>query len=79
MLMFPKLQPPEFKVFEVQTASLRLLYYSHRAGLEPFVVGLLQGLGKRFGTPATVSHVAGVAGSGGPVEFLVQWINPSAI
>ena len=79
MLLFPKLQPPEFKVFDVQNASLRLLYYSHRAGLEPFVVGLLKGLGKRFQSPVTVSHVSGVAGTGSPAEFLVEWATSSEV
>ena len=73
MLMFPKLRPPEFRVSDVKPDSLRLWYMSHRPGLEPFVVGLVQGLGKMFNTPARVRHVAGTSGDGTPVEFLVEW------
>ena len=52
-LIFPKLKPPSFRVSEVTERSLRLHYSSHREGLEDFVVGLVQGLGKMFETPAT--------------------------
>ncbi|HMO32716.1 MAG TPA: heme NO-binding domain-containing protein [Lacibacter sp.] len=47
-LIYPRLTPPEFRVSHVETNSLRLHYYSTREGLQPFVCGLLQGLGKMF-------------------------------
>jgi hypothetical protein len=31
-------------------------YRSHREGLAPFVVGLLEGLGTLYDTPTTVTH-----------------------
>ena len=57
-LVFPKLQPPHFECTEITDRSLILHYYSHRKGLAPFVVGLMQGLGKNFNTPVVVRQVA---------------------
>jgi len=55
-LTFPKLKPPSFRTSEVSECSLRLHYVSERTGLGPFVVGLVRGLGKLFGTPVNVVH-----------------------
>lgn len=41
--------PPEFQVEKLDDNRHRIHYVSHREGLSPFVVGLLQGLAKRFG------------------------------
>ena len=56
-LIFPKLQPPHFECTDVTDRSLKLHYYSHRQGIAPFVVGLMQGLGKKFKTPVMVQRV----------------------
>jgi len=53
-MVFPKLQPPRFQCTEVTENSLRLHYFTHRPGLAPFVIGLMQGLGKMFHTPVVV-------------------------
>ena len=53
-MIFPKLQPPRFHCSDVTAGSLKLHYFTHRPGLTPFVVGLMQGLGKLFKTPVTV-------------------------
>ena len=53
-LVFPKLQPPRFECADVTGQSLKLHYFTHRPGLSSFVVGLMRGLGKMFGTPVTV-------------------------
>ena len=58
-LTYSKLQPPSFRVFDVGDASLRLHYYSQRQGLQPFVVGLLHGLAKQFGTTVEVELIEG--------------------
>ena len=57
-MIFPKLQPPHFECTDITERSLRLHYHSHRQGLAPFVVGLMQGLGKKFATPVTVRQTA---------------------
>jgi hypothetical protein len=50
MLIYPKLTPPEFKVSDVTENGLNLHYFSKREGLQEFVRGLIQGLGKMFNT-----------------------------
>lgn len=54
MLLYPKLTPPEFKISHLETNSLCLHYNSKREGLQDFVVGLIQGLGKLFETQTTI-------------------------
>ena len=56
-MIFPNLQPPRFECTDITDRSLRLHYYSHRAGLAAFVVGLMHGLGKMFDTPVTVRQL----------------------
>ncbi|EFK96017.1 Soluble guanylate cyclase gcy-31, partial [sediment metagenome] len=68
-LMFPKLVPPRIECHEVTATSLRLHYFSHRSGLAPFVVGLVEGLGEMFATPARVEQV-GVKGGGDAARHL---------
>lgn len=53
-LIYPKLTPPEFKVTDVEDRSLHLHYISKREGLQEFVRGLLQGLGKLYETAITI-------------------------
>lgn len=55
-LIFQGYQPPRFAVTDVESGSLRLHYYSHREHLAPFIIGLVEGIGTRAGTPATVTH-----------------------
>ena len=54
MLMYPKLTPPEFKISDVEERSVCVHYYSRREGLQEFVRGLLQGLGKMYNTAVTI-------------------------
>ncbi len=44
-LSFPELRPPSFHCSDLAPGSLRLHYYSTRAGLGPMVLGLVKGLG----------------------------------
>jgi hypothetical protein len=75
-LIFPHLRPPRFTCFDVTENSLGLRYYSERAGLAPFVMGLLDGLGETFNTPVRVQH-EGVTGIGVDHHtFRVEWENP---
>jgi len=72
-LIHPGLEPPHFTVESVGTGSLRLHYRTHRPGLTPFVVGLLQGLGQRFSTPVRV-HLDQSRDAGADHDiFLVEW------
>jgi hypothetical protein len=63
MLLYPELRPPSFTLVE-GSAGTEVVYRSDRAGLEPFVIGLLEGLGELYGTPATVTHLRGSAEEG---------------
>jgi len=57
-VLYPELRPPSFSVVDDGGSSLTVLYSSDREGLAPFVVGLLEGLGDLYGTPASVEHVS---------------------
>lgn len=45
---FPELQPPSFRTVR-EGDAVRLEYRSHRPGLAPFVVGLVEGIGNLYG------------------------------
>lgn len=58
-MSYPSLRPPSFAVEALEGGGgLELHYRSERAGLAPMVVGLLQGLGKRFAQPIRVRQTA---------------------
>jgi hypothetical protein len=54
MLMYPKLTPPEFKISNVEENSIHMHYFSKREGLQEFVRGLFQGLGKLYSTAVEI-------------------------
>lgn len=67
-LTFPALRPPSFSVQpDSDGDTLQVHYRSTRHGLAPFVIGLLRGLGKRFGQDLTIQHLQG-APNGDPVH-----------
>jgi hypothetical protein len=73
-MIFPQLRPPEFECTDVDDQSLVLHYRTPRpAGLEPFVVGLLQGIGEMFGTPLTVRQLEDRATGADHSVFHVSW------
>lgn len=53
-LSMPELTPPRFDFKEVATHLYKVEYQSKRAGLEPFVKGLLLGLAEKFGTQVEI-------------------------
>lgn len=57
ILMFPHLKPPHFYCTDETDKSIRLHYQSEREGLEPFVIGLLEGLGEMFQTAITIQRI----------------------
>ena len=72
-MIFPDLQPPRFECSDVTDESLILHYFTHRSGLTPFVVGLVQGLGKLYQTPTTAELVAAKADGADHDVFMVRW------
>ena len=77
-MMFPKLQPPRFRTSEVTANSLHLHYFTERPGLTHFVIGLMQGLGKLYHTPAKVSLLEAKDAGADHDIFLVAWEPPPA-
>lgn len=73
LLAFPDLKPPEFTVTERGEDRLRLRYESCRDGLQPFVEGLLEGLGQRFGVDVLTEHVVRRSDGASHDEFVVSW------
>lgn len=53
---FPKLRPPTFRFDQIDSKTIRMHYLTKRAGLCPFVQGLLQGLSLRFQTAIEIEH-----------------------
>lgn len=72
-LMFPQLIPPRIECHDVTPSSLRLHYFSHRPGLAPFVIGLVEGLGEMFATPAQVEQIGSRGGGVEHDTFRVSW------
>lgn len=72
-MIFPHLAPPEFAVSNVGEKSLTLHYMSNRAGLTPFMRGLIVGLGKMFETPVEVELAVAKTSGADHDEFFVQW------
>jgi hypothetical protein len=70
--IMPNLQPPKFTVKEISENEVDLTYESDREGLAPMVVGLLRGLGTRFGDKCEIKHVTLRADAGKDV-FNINW------
>jgi hypothetical protein len=72
-LIFPHLKPPRFKYSDQSGNGLRLHYYSDRAGLAPFVIGLVDGLGGMFQTPLVISHEIARGSENDHDVFQISW------
>ncbi len=60
-LVMPGIRPPVIRCTVLESSAdgsgaLRLAYHSERAGLAPMVVGLIRGLGRRFGLAVEITH-----------------------
>ena len=75
MLMFPKLQPPEFLVKAHSSKKVEVHYYSQREGLMPFTMGLLNGLSKMFNEPVHITLLEEKAQGADHDVFMVTWQN----
>jgi hypothetical protein len=54
MVSLPDVDVPSFRVIEARGETLRIVYISSRTGLEPFVIGLFEGLLTHFGQTGQV-------------------------
>lgn len=66
----PEARVPSFRVIEHGPGMLRIGYISEREGLEPFVVGLLEGMLERFELRGEVGQVPSLSNAS---EFLVTY------
>ncbi len=73
MLIYPKLTPPEFKVTDISEESVHVHYFSKRLGLQEFVRGLLQGLGKMYSTEVAIELLDSRDDGGDHEIFKVSW------
>lgn len=73
MLIYPKLTPPEFRISDISEKSLHIHYFSKRPGLQEFVRGLLQGLGKFFDTKVEIDLVQSRTNGDEHEIFKVAW------
>lgn len=71
--LYPKLVPPTFECTDMSEQSLILHYYSTRDGLSPMMFGLLEGLGKRFGTPVVVRQLTAKTAGDDHDSFAVSY------
>lgn len=72
-LSFANLQPPSFRCEDTGPHSLTLHYHSSRTGLGPLVVGLVKGVGKRFGTHVSVEPLDATHDEPGHLRFHVNY------
>lgn len=72
-LLYPELKPPSFQCAEMSEEGMLLHYRSHRAGMAPLVVGLLQGLSKMFSEPLTIEHLSHEEGQGAHDVFRLKY------
>jgi hypothetical protein len=68
--MMPELEPPRFECTDITDHSLRFHYHSNRPGLSDLVMGLLNGLGKRFQVSLKVNKEAPLPESKSTVFFI---------
>jgi hypothetical protein len=53
----PDLNPPSFRVKKINDTKIQIDYFSSRAGLLPFVEGLLSGLGTYYNQKFVLTHI----------------------
>jgi hypothetical protein len=68
----PQLEPPSFTTVDQPDGRIRLSYFSHREGMTPMVLGLLEGLAVKFSTPMSVEHLVHRVDAGHD-EFLLTF------
>ena len=73
MLIYPKLTPPEFKITDITENSLHVHYFSTRTGLQSFMIGLLQGIGKMFAANISVQVIHSRSAENNFDTFKVIW------
>jgi len=71
-LSMPHLEPPSFVCEQSGPDQLHLEYWSHRPGLAPMVVGLVEGLGEMFGLDVHMKQTMSTDEGADHDEFLIE-------
>ncbi|MEM6825101.1 MAG: heme NO-binding domain-containing protein [Pseudomonadota bacterium] len=71
-MSMPHLNPPSFEFEEAEDGSYKLHYASDREGLEPMVIGLVEGLGRETGQPVSITQDPVPAHEGFRATFTLQ-------
>jgi hypothetical protein len=69
----PELAPPQFECINEQENSIDLIYRSHRIGMVPMLMGLIKGLGKRFGKEVVIQQIENNTSESSAVIFHLIW------
>jgi len=71
--LMPELAPPQFECINEQENSIDLIYRSHRIGMVPMLMGLIKGLGKRFGKEVVIQQAENNKSESSAVIFHLTW------
>ena len=71
--LMPNMRPPKFRIKKEQVTGMLLQYQSEREGMQPMVVGILKGLGKRFGLEVSVKNLGPDPDEARQILFEVSW------
>ncbi len=71
--MMPELKPPSFAITDQKDGEFVLHYHSVREGLHPMIIGLIEGLGKRFNTEVEITRLRGREDGIDHDEFRVRY------
>ena len=71
--LMPELAPPQFECINEQENSIDLIYRSHRIGMVPMLMGLIKGLGKRFGKEVVIQQAENNKSESSAVIFHLIW------
>lgn len=69
---FPAALMPRIAIERIDAETATLQYRSERPGLAPMLVGIVKGLGARFGTPVRIERLAGVEDGAAVQRFRVS-------
>ena len=73
MLIYPKINAPEFRVSDIEDKSIHVHYYSNREGLHDFVNGILHALGTMYKTEVEIELLESRGNGSDHETFKVSW------
>lgn len=75
----PELVLPTFQCIQIGPHDLVLHYFSERAGLAPFLVGLLKGLAAYYGVDVKIDHIDSSTEKGMHETFGIQLLSGAGV